>query len=218
MAPSTRYVLAELARRLLTYVLQRRPGGIHARQVHQRRPRLGRPQGRHQLSRRRRACRPTDRRVPGRRRRALPRQGRRLARRGAGKHRQTGHCGPRPRAARGDRRLTPPSTPAGRLGALIRRQREVSELSMRQLADLAGISNPYLSQIENGLRAPSEAVVDALARGLRLDRDELFEAAGLTEEPPDSAIIDAIRADSRLTGRQQRVLIDVYEALLAQGP
>ena len=91
---------------------------------------------------------------------------------------------------------------------------------MRQLADLAGISNPYLSQIENGLRAPSEAVLDALARGLHLDRDELFEAAGVRseEEPADSAVVDAIRADGRLTARQQRVLIDVYEALLAQGP
>jgi transcriptional regulator with XRE-family HTH domain len=90
---------------------------------------------------------------------------------------------------------------------------------MRQLADVAGISNPYLSQIENGLRAPSEAVLEALARGLQLDRDELFEAAGLGDEPEgDSAVVDAIRADARLTARQQRVLIDVYEALLAQGP
>ena len=90
---------------------------------------------------------------------------------------------------------------------------------MRQLADTVGISNPYLSQIENGLRAPSAAVMDAIARGLHLDRDELFEAAGLREtEPADTAVVDAIRADARLTTRQQRVLIDVYEALLAQGP
>ncbi len=89
---------------------------------------------------------------------------------------------------------------------------------MRQLADVAGISNPYLSQIENGLRAPSEAVLEALARGLRLPADELFEAAGLSGEPEDSAVADAIRADTRLTARQQRVLLDVYDALLAQGP
>jgi transcriptional regulator with XRE-family HTH domain len=89
---------------------------------------------------------------------------------------------------------------------------------MRQLADTVGISNPYLSQIENGLRAPSKTVVDAIARSLHLPPDELLEAAGLADEPEESAVIDAIRADSRLTAHQRSVLIDVYEALRAQGP
>ena len=89
---------------------------------------------------------------------------------------------------------------------------------MRQLADTVGISNPYLSQIENGLRAPSKTVVEGIARSLHLPADELLEAAGLADEPEDSAVVDAIRADSRLTAHQRNVLIDVYEALLAQGP
>ena len=90
---------------------------------------------------------------------------------------------------------------------------------MRQLADTVGISNPYLSQIENGLRAPSRTVVEGIARSLHLPADELLEAAGLADEPAeDGAVVDAIRADRRLTAHQQRVLIDVYEALLAQGP
>src|SRR5215216_5789187 len=64
------------------------------------------------------------------------------------------------------------------LGAFIRRQRELQKLSMRQLADLAGISNPYLSQIERGLREPSEKVLDALARNLEISADALHERGG----------------------------------------
>ena len=104
------------------------------------------------------------------------------------------------------------------VGEFIRRQRELQDVSMRQFADLVGISNPYLSQIENGLRAPSKTVVEGIARSLHLPADELLEAAGLADEPEDSAVVDAIRADSRLTAHQRNVLIDVYEALLAQGP
>jgi len=68
------------------------------------------------------------------------------------------------------------------LGEIIRRQRELSRLSMRQFAQLAGISNPYLSQIERGLREPSERVVDAIARSLETTADALYEEAGLVAE------------------------------------
>ena len=71
-------------------------------------------------------------------------------------------------------RRQPPS-----LGEIIRQERELLDLSMRQFADRAGISNPYLSQIERGLRAPSEQVLNAIARTLRVSADALYERAGI---------------------------------------
>jgi transcriptional regulator with XRE-family HTH domain len=108
--------------------------------------------------------------------------------------------------------------PAERLGEIIRRQRELSELSMRQFASLAGISNPYLSQIERGLREPSERVLDAIAAALQVSADTLYEQAGMTvgEEPEVSAVEEAIREDRRLTGRQRQALLEVYRAFVAQ--
>src|SRR6202047_320389 len=96
---------------------------------------------------------------------------------------------------------------AASLGEFIRRQRELSEVSMRQFAQIAGISNPYLSQIERGLRAPSQQVLDGIARALKVSADALYEQAGMS--PPgeaesfDSAVLDAIAADPRLTSRQK---------------
>jgi transcriptional regulator with XRE-family HTH domain len=107
------------------------------------------------------------------------------------------------------------------LGEIIRQQRELAELSMRQFAELAGISNPYLSQIERGLRAPSEHVLDAIARTLKVNADALYEQAGMDppgEEPPDNAVLDAITADTRLTARQRSALREVYEAFVAAAP
>jgi transcriptional regulator with XRE-family HTH domain len=108
---------------------------------------------------------------------------------------------------------------ADRLGEIIRRQRELSELSMRQFAELAGISNPYLSQIERGLREPSERVLDAIASVLHVSVDALYEQAGgrPDDEPEEStAVEDAIRADERLTGRQRQALLEVYRAFTAR--
>jgi transcriptional regulator with XRE-family HTH domain len=108
-----------------------------------------------------------------------------------------------------------PNRSAGALGEIIRQQRELAEMSMRQFADLAGISNPYLSQIERGLRAPSEQVLDAIANTLKVSADALYEQAGMTppgQEPEDNAVLDAIAADRRLTARQRSVLREVYEA------
>src|SRR5258707_11835641 len=108
--------------------------------------------------------------------------------------------------------------PAERLGEIIRRQRELSELSMRQFADLAGISNPYLSQIERGLRRPSENVLDAIASALQVSAETLYEEAGVgvDETPEDGAVEEAIRLDPRLTGRQRQALLEVYAAFVAQ--
>jgi transcriptional regulator with XRE-family HTH domain len=106
---------------------------------------------------------------------------------------------------------------AAALGEIIRRQRELSELSMRQFAELVGISNPYLSQIERGLRAPSERVVDSIAAALSVSSDALYEQAGVRPEDDDepSAVIEAVRADPHLTGRQRQALIEVYSAFVA---
>ena len=107
---------------------------------------------------------------------------------------------------------------AERLGEIIRRQRELSALSMRQFATLAGISNPYLSQIERGLREPSDRVVDAIAAVLEVSAATLYEQAGVTvgEDPEISAVEEAVREDQRLTGRQRQALIEVYRAFVAQ--
>jgi transcriptional regulator with XRE-family HTH domain len=110
------------------------------------------------------------------------------------------------------------AAPSSPLGDFIRRQREISDLSMREFARLAGISNPYLSQIERGLRAPSEQVVQAIADVLKMSADSLYEQAGVpVEEEPPSVVIEAIRADAKLTRRQRQALIDVYEAFAGTG-
>jgi transcriptional regulator with XRE-family HTH domain len=106
------------------------------------------------------------------------------------------------------------------LGDIIRRQRELNALSMRQFAQMVGISNPYLSQIERGLRDPSEKVVEAIAQSLQVSADALYEQAGV--EPAEdgdgeAAVVEAIRADPALSGRQRQALIQVYEAFAAQG-
>jgi transcriptional regulator with XRE-family HTH domain len=109
---------------------------------------------------------------------------------------------------------------AAPLGEIIRRQRELNRLSMRQFAAMAGISNPYLSQIERGLRAPSERVVEAIARSLETSAEALYEEAGLVpgDDRDEAAVPGAIRADASLTPRQRRVLLDIYEAFVDSGP
>ena len=108
--------------------------------------------------------------------------------------------------------------PRSPLGEFIRRQREMSALSMREFARLAGISNPYLSQIERGLRAPSEQVMQAIADTLKVSADTLYAQAGIDSEPEgESQVVAAIREDPRLTGRQRQALTQVYEAFVAAG-
>jgi transcriptional regulator with XRE-family HTH domain len=99
------------------------------------------------------------------------------------------------------------------LGEFIRRNRELSEYSMRQFADLVGISNPYLSQIERGLRAPSEQVVQSIADALKVSADTLYEQAGVTRDGDEaSETVAAIEEDPRLTPRQRRAMLEIYES------
>jgi transcriptional regulator with XRE-family HTH domain len=105
------------------------------------------------------------------------------------------------------------------LGEFIRRQRELQALTMRQLADLVGISSPYLSQIEHGLREPSERVLEALADNLELSADVLREHTrrAQVEEEEDPPVIAAIKADRALSARQRQTLIEVYESFTGRG-
>ena len=93
------------------------------------------------------------------------------------------------------------------LGEFIRRQRELQDLSMRRLADLVGISNPYLSQIEHGLREPSERVLEALADNLELSADVLRERTrrAQDEDEDEPPVVMAIKADRNLSARQRRI-------------
>jgi transcriptional regulator with XRE-family HTH domain len=105
-------------------------------------------------------------------------------------------------------------------GEFVRRQRELQDLTMRQLADLVGISNPYLSQIERGLREPSERVVEAIADNLEMSADALKrhrvrERDDSDDEAAESAVVAAIRADRKLSASQRRALIEVYAAFVA---
>lgn len=98
------------------------------------------------------------------------------------------------------------------IGGFIRAQREAAQVSLRQLSQLAGVSNPYLSQIERGLRKPSAEVLGQIAKGLRLSAEVLYVRAGILEQRPHSAVRDALLADAVLTERQKQVLLDIYDS------
>jgi transcriptional regulator with XRE-family HTH domain len=99
------------------------------------------------------------------------------------------------------------------IGEFIREQREQAEVSMRQLARLAGVSNPYLSQIERGLRKPSADILAQIAKGLRISAEQLYIRAGILEfREGDPELVAAILADDGLGERQKQVLIDIYES------
>ncbi len=101
------------------------------------------------------------------------------------------------------------------LGAFIRQQRERANLSLRRLADTAGISNPYLSQIERGIRKPSAEILSRLSRALEISANSLYSKAGLLDdEMPAPSVFEAVEADDRLDGRQKKVLLDMYKALI----
>jgi transcriptional regulator with XRE-family HTH domain len=106
--------------------------------------------------------------------------------------------------------------PLGDLGSFIRQQRERSAMSLRKLADKAGISNPYLSQIERGLRKPSAEILKSLARALSISAETLYERAGLldgTREQRD--VLEAIAADDKLSRGQKQALIEVYASFVS---
>ena len=100
------------------------------------------------------------------------------------------------------------------LGDFIRQQRERANLSLRRLAEKAGISNPYLSQIERELRRPSAEVLKNLSRALEISANSLYSRAGLIDEESPQTVFDAIVADDKLDGDQKKVLLDMYRALV----
>jgi len=99
------------------------------------------------------------------------------------------------------------------LGDYIREQRSTAQISLRQLATLAGVSNPYLSQIERGLRKPSAEILQQIAKALRISAEALYVQAGILEERyGDSDVPAAILSDAHLAERQKQVLLELYEA------
>ena len=99
------------------------------------------------------------------------------------------------------------------IGEYIREQREQARISMRQLAQAAGVSNPYLSQIERGLRKPSADILQQIAKGLRISAEALYVQAGILEDrPADSGVRSALLADPELSERQKQVLLEIYES------
>jgi len=99
------------------------------------------------------------------------------------------------------------------LGDYIREQRSSAQISLRQLAKLAGVSNPYLSQIERGLRKPSAEILQQIAKALRISAEALYVQAGILDERyGDSDVPAAVHSDAALTERQKQVLLEIYES------
>jgi len=109
--------------------------------------------------------------------------------------------------------LDPVLNPVRDLGEFIREQRMAAQFSLRALAAKAGVSNPYLSQVERGLRRPSAEILAQIAHGLSISVETLLAKAGILEAPDAPEVVTAIRADPVLTERQKAVLVDIYAAL-----
>jgi transcriptional regulator with XRE-family HTH domain len=101
------------------------------------------------------------------------------------------------------------------LGDYLREQRLAAKLTLRQLADQAGVSNPYLSQIERGLRKPSAEVLQQIAKALRISAEQLYVRAGIVGLDESGSVELAVLADPNLTERQKQSLLDVYSSFLA---
>jgi len=106
------------------------------------------------------------------------------------------------------------------LGAFIRAQRQLANLSLRQMSELAHVSNPYLSQLERGLHEPSVRVLQSIARALNVSADTLLAQAGIDEDPPADEVDTeaAIRRDPRLSDDQKQALLTVYRSYVAANP
>ena len=99
------------------------------------------------------------------------------------------------------------------IGEYIKEQREQAKISLRQLASQAGVSNPYLSQIERGVRRPSAEILQQIAKGLRISAEALYVQAGILEDrAPDSGVRAAVLAAPELTERQKQVLLEIYDS------
>ena len=108
--------------------------------------------------------------------------------------------------------------PLRTLGEYIREQRSSSQISLRQLAAAAGVSNPYLSQIERGLRKPSAEILQQIAKALQISAETLYVRAGiLTDEPvTGNEVRDAIARDPKLTSEQRTALLNVYDSFVGE--
>ena len=113
--------------------------------------------------------------------------------------------------------VTGARTAVSDLGDFLREQRQQARMSLRQLAAAAGVSNPYLSQVERGLRRPSAEVLQQIAKGLRISAEALYVRAGLLDHAEGSDVPLAITDDPYLSERQKRVLLDVYTSLVSAG-
>ena len=99
------------------------------------------------------------------------------------------------------------------LGEFIREQRNVGQMSLRKLSELAGVSNPYLSQIERGLRKPSAEILQQIARALEISAETLYVRAGILDEPSDSVdVVREVRRDPTLSEEQKKTLVRIYES------
>ncbi len=110
--------------------------------------------------------------------------------------------------------MSTPRMKLGELGAFIREQRRGAQLSLRKLSESAGISNPYLSQIERGLRKPSAEILQAIAKALRISAETLYVRAGILDEDRDHDLVAEILKDPFISERQKQVLVDIYQSFV----
>ena len=110
--------------------------------------------------------------------------------------------------------MASPRMKLGELGSFIREQRRGAQLSLRKLSDAAGISNPYLSQIERGLRKPSAEILQAIAKALRISAETLYVRAGILDEDRDHDLVAEILKDPYISERQKQVLVDIYHSFV----
>ena len=101
------------------------------------------------------------------------------------------------------------------VGSFIREQRERSALSIRKLAEMTGVSNPYLSQIERGIRRPSAEILRSIAEALAIRTETLYERAGLLDKTEAPGICDAINADLKLTTGQKQAMMEIYQSFIS---
>src|SRR6266498_4948921 len=98
------------------------------------------------------------------------------------------------------------------LGQFIRNQRKGARLSLKAVSAVAGVSIPYLSQIERGLRKPSADILQAIAKGLRISAETMYVQAGILEDRPAPDVVAAVMSDATITERQKQALVQIYEA------
>lgn len=101
------------------------------------------------------------------------------------------------------------------LGQFIKEQRQRSALSIRNLAELTGVSNPYLSQIERGLRKPSAEILRSIAEALAIRTETLYERAGLLDRTDAQGIDEAVHGDDKLTTSQKQALMEIYQSFIS---